>query len=407
MLSRLNQQLQKLKRPIRRSRVGPTLAALASASRRGVAQLRVASRTPEPGRTTVVGLLSSTSGLGQAGRLTFSALSTFDPDTQALDVTSLCSDHQRLEFEANSTRPLSSGGTVLFHLNPPELPKAIASLRRSQLRRKKLIGYWAWELPHAPANWLKSIALVDEIWVPSRFVSNALSPTSHIHVVPHPVTNPKASALQREDFGIPRDPSTFLVVFDALSSVARKNPFAAIEAFDASGGKNSQLVIKMQNGDRVPRLKQRIVERVAGRRNIIIWDEAIPLADLYALIQCSTAIVSLHRSEGFGLVLAEAMLLGRPVIATGWSGNIDFMNENNSLPIPYRLVSVEDPQELYAPYQLWAEPSIKSAGLAMRTLATSPELAEKLGHAASTLDFVGRFNEAVCSTGLGGRLAAE
>jgi len=208
------------------------------------------------------------------------------------------------------------------------------------------------------------------------------------------------AVLDRAAFGLPADAVIVLVAFNLASSFARKNPLAAIAAFRQAFGDRADrlLMVKIGNPAHAPGDFGAIEAAVAGARNIRVETRTLPAAEAHALTLAADIVLSLHRSEGFGLVPAEAMLLGRPVIATGWSGNMTFMDDECAALIRYRLVPARDPRGVYAVAGAsWAEPDIAHAAEWLRRLADDPGLRARLGEAG----------RAAARTRLGGAKLAE
>ncbi len=238
-----------------------------------------------------------------------------------------------------------------------------------KIRGTRIIGCWFWELEDVPEAWLPALDMVDGLLVASRFIENAFRKITDkpINRVPIPLSAERPdSGLQRGDFGLPEDKFIFLTTFDFSSSLERKNPFATIEAFKQAFPERGdvRLLVKSSNGFRHPLELQRLINIAAGDQRIIFIDQVIDAAHLRSLQRCCDAFVSLHRSEGFGLGIAECMLLGKPVIATGWSGNTDLMVDD-AFRVEYVLVPVNGRyQEGGSSY--WAEPNIENAADKMR-----------------------------------------
>ena len=241
------------------------------------------------------------------------------------------------------------------------------------------IGYWFWELEHVPAPMRHAASLVDEIWVGSTFVADAFraavdTPVRH---VPIPLAAPVASDRDRASFPVLAplgDRFVFAVVFDHFSVTERKNPVGVIEAFRRAfqPDEGPVLVVKSMNASKRWPQHQHVVAAAAGRPDIVLWDEHLDRADHMAFIAAADALVALHRSEGLGLHLAEAMWLGTPVIATRYSGNLDFMDDDCSILIDASLVPVERGEGVYPPEARWADPDLDQAAAAMRSLASDP-----------------------------------
>jgi glycosyltransferase involved in cell wall biosynthesis len=204
-----------------------------------------------------------------------------------------------------------------------------------------------------------------------------------IRIVPPPlaIAPPVASGATRTDFGLPEDAVVVLVSFNLASSFVRKNPFAAIAAFRGAFGDRPDriLVLKVSHPEHAPTDFARLTQ-MAQAANIRIDSRTLPSADRHALTACADIVLSLHRGEGFGLVMAEAMLLGKPVVATGWSGNTDFMDNTNAALVPYRLAPARDDRLVYR--GLWAEPDVAEAATILRNLADDPVARQSLGERA-------------------------
>ena len=279
------------------------------------------------------------------------------------------------DFEIATTEP-PPGVPLVLHVNAPHVAAALLRLPRGLLRGRRVIGCWAWELPVAPPGWASGVRFVHEVWAPSRFTAAALEPLmpGRVRVVPYCVASrpPKVAALDRQAFGLPDAAVVVLCSFSLASSFERKNPLAAIAAHRAAFGERADRVLLMKIGHAGhfgPDLR-RLRDAAAGAANIRFETRTLPLADNHALTACADIVLSLHRSEGFGLVPAEAMLLGRAVVATDWSGNTDFMDAETAAMVPYRLVPASDPRGVFqAPGAVWAEADIAAAAAHLRRLA--------------------------------------
>ncbi len=207
--------------------------------------------------------------------------------------------------------------------------------------------------------------MVDEIWAPSRYTARSLEgAAAPVRVVPHPLFVQDYTGIEPAPR---RAPFQAVSLFDFNSSLARKNPQGAMEAFRRAFGDDPacELTLKTQNGDRFPDLLARL--RAAAAANVRIVDEVWPYAQVQSLIAGADVLVSLHRAEGFGLTPAEAMALGTPVLATAFSGVLDFMDESCAVMVPYSPTPVEDPQGIYRG-QTWAEPDLDAAAEGLKRL---------------------------------------
>ncbi|CBA17188.1 glycosyltransferase family 4 protein [Xanthomonas albilineans] len=277
--------------------------------------------------------------------------------------------------------------SIIF-VNPDYLKSALELVGVERLAGKHLIACWFWELERVPSAWLPAIALVDEIMVSTRFIENAFSMVTDKPIlrVPQPLSAIGDSGLQRADFGLEEDKFIFLITFDFNSWVERKNPYAAIAAFKRAfpkGRDDVRLLVKSSNGHRYQDWFRRLLNEVATDPRIVVRDEVIDRAHVHALQRCCDAYVSLHRAEGFGLGLAECMAMGKPVIATAWSGNLDFMETGNAMLVGYRLVPVREGEYPHEHGDVWAEPNVEEAAAFMQMLADDPVRAQKLGQRAA------------------------
>ncbi len=241
------------------------------------------------------------------------------------------------------------------------------------------LDLWAWELEEFPEEMLSSASLFDEIWAISQFSAASLRERidKPVHVFPLAVVPPKSS----HDFVLVADSEqfVFLFMFDYLSVFERKNPLAVIEAFSTafSPGEGPVLVIKSVNGDLKPLDRERVRLAAADRPDVVFIDDYVTNSERNALMARADAYVSLHRSEGFGLTMAEAMIVGKPVIATGYSGNLDFMTEENSFLVPYKVGAVPTGCDPYPPGTPWAEPDVDAAARLMRQVVDEPDVAAR------------------------------
>jgi glycosyltransferase involved in cell wall biosynthesis len=244
------------------------------------------------------------------------------------------------------------------------------------------IAVWYWELEEFPQEWTRHAASIHEIWAPTRFIARAMRgtmPVPVIEMLPGVQLGP-VPALPRARLGLPEDRYLFLFMFDMSSIMERKNPLAVIRAFQRAfrPGDRAALVIKVIRGSVDPDGWQRL-STAAADAGVLLVDRLMSREESYDWINTCDCYVSLHRSEGFGLTMAEAMLLGKPVIATGYSGNLDFMSPTNSLLVDYRMVPITQELPWYRKGCRWADADIDHAAERMRWVYEHAEEARALG----------------------------
>ena len=344
-------------------------------------------RIPPPARhgMVVAGELGRASGLGEGARLMVAGLAELGVPGWPLRA-GLRLPGEIDDIPVADHGPPPPGAPLVLHVNAPHVAAALLRLPRGFLRGRRIIGCWAWELPVAPPGWATGVPFVHEVWVPSRFTAAAIEPLlpGRVRVVPYCVASrpPAPSGLDRQAFGLPPGAVVTLCSFSLASSFERKNPLAAIAAHREAFGTRPDRVLVMKIGHAGhfgPDL-QRLQQAAEGAGNIRFETRTLPLADNHALTACADMVLSLHRSEGFGLVPAEGMLLGKPVVLTDWSGNTDFADAETAAPVPYRLVPAVDPRGVFqAEGAVWAEADIGAAAAHLRRLADDPAERTALG----------------------------
>ena len=273
---------------------------------------------------------------------------------------------------------------VLYCLNP-DMQKAVQHLiLEASSDGRTNVGYWFWELEKLPREWEPSIEHVDEIWAPTSFVAAAVrrSTSKQLTLIPTPIQANPLRGYTRAEFGLPLNRFAFLFSFDFNSFIARKNPEAVIGAFRLAfppTRSDALLIIKSVNGANQPEKLRALKDLIGNDERIVIRDEFFTRDQILGLQSVIDCYVSLHRSEGLGLGLAECMYQGKPVIGTGYSGNLDFMNENNSALVKYSLVPVREGEYLYHdPDFFWADPDVKHAASLMRKMVEDASWRERL-----------------------------
>ncbi|MDE2008004.1 MAG: glycosyltransferase [Rhodospirillales bacterium] len=336
----------------------------------------------------VAGELSRASGLGEAARLMLAGLRRMGVPCAAVDIGPLLPAH-RADLPVIAAGPIRPSMPLVLHVNPPLLPWVLRRLPRALTAGRRIIGNWAWELPEAPADWTPGARLAHEAWAPSHFAARSIEALlpGRVRVVSPPIglVPPRPAPIGRIGFGLPEGAVIVLASLNLASSAERKNPLGAIAAFRAAFGDRADrlLLLKLGYPEHAPDDFAAVASAAAAAPNIRLLTLTLPSAESHALTAAADIVLSLHRSEGFGLVPAEAMALGKPVVATGWSGNMGFMDETTAAPIRYRLVPARDRRGLYAgPGSLWAEPDLDHAAAWLRRLADDPGLRARLGGAA-------------------------
>ncbi len=346
-----------------------------------------------PFGVNVSGLIQSEKGLGSAVRSDIEALKTARIPYVLNNITDLGSVNADKTYDS---KDFSRGNPYLFnliHVNPDVFVNFANEANMPYFDEHYNIGYWVWELDEFPEEWARLSYYLDEIWTPSDFsfqaVSKAILKTVKIPVtkIPHcislspsPENIPIEKEAVRRGLNIPPDVFTFLFIFDFQSEIERKNPFAVVEAFKKafSPTDKAMLFLKTSHSEFNKKEFYRLLNSVKGY-NVSIADSVYTKEQVYSLMNACDCYVSLHRSEGFGLTMAEAMALGKPVIAAGYSGNIDFMNKDNSFPVGYRLVEVDGDYGAYKKGNVWAETDIDEAADYMRRVFGNRIEAETVG----------------------------
>lgn len=319
------------------------------------------------------------SGIQQAALFTKRALETAHFGVSCRDVSAFpCFDvEDRAPFLGLEVFPV----TIINVAPQPYF--SVAYERGGLLRRSGIyrIAYWAWELDTIPEEWAELTPLLDAIWAPTSFVANAFRQRMGVPVQ-QVLPGVELSAIEtvtKAELGIPENNYVFMFMFDMCSQMIRKNPLALIRAFRAAfrPSDHASLVIKVSRGRSHPEAFAAL-EQAAREANVIVVDEVLSRARAYGFTQMCDCFVSLHRAEGFGLCLAEAMLMGKPAIATNYSGNLAFMHPGNSLLVDYRLTDIADDNPIYKGGNHWADPSIEHAAALMRQCYDEPEEAAAL-----------------------------
>jgi glycosyltransferase involved in cell wall biosynthesis/SAM-dependent methyltransferase len=338
---------------------------------------------PRPG-INVVGYLSSKRGVGEAARQVLSALRTGELPLATIDSPTEPAEISRaLGNVPAADHPYDFN---LICVNADMLPVVATALGGRFFEARHSTGLWFWEVSHFPEQWRQAFDYVDEVWVASEHVAEALRPLSPtpVHTIRMPVTPGPPDESSRAALGMPEG-FCFLFLFDYRSVFRRKNPLGLVEAFCNAfePGSGPSLVIKSMCGEEFPAERQALGDAVANRPEIHLIEETITTGMKNAMIANCDCYVSLHRSEGFGLTMAEAMYFGRPVIATAYSGNLDFMTEENSYLVRHGMAEIGPDADPYPPDKQWAEPDLDRASALMREVFENPEEASARGRRAA------------------------
>lgn len=343
--------------------------------------LRIPGR-PKPG-VNFVGFLEVESGLGEIARRLAAVLDSSDIPLSAIAYRgTLARQQHALELSLAEEAPYDIN---LISLSANDLIKFAAGVGTEFFAKRYTIGVWFWETDVFSSEDRAATRFLDELWVASDYVRGALAAKVDIpvYVVPVPVEVSPGPFRTRGELGLPNG-FTFLFVFDFWSG-PRKNPTAVVEAFARAfePGEGPTLILKSIHGrDWKPDQFERITAIAGGREDILIRDGYVSTEERDSYLAACNCYVSLHRSEGLGLTMAEAMASAKPVIATGYSGNLEFMSEENSYLVPYRLVDVPDTWWAHAPGAQWAEPDVDAASRLMRRIWEHPDEAHEMGSRA-------------------------
>jgi glycosyltransferase involved in cell wall biosynthesis len=355
------------------------------------------------GGVNVVGYLRSELGLGEAARLTVAALDA--ASVPLLPVVREVANHRAEHRFTSVPLDVARFGINLMCMNPDQHWTLARELDRPMAAERYTIGFWWWEPEGAlPLEWRPGFHLVDEVWVGSEHTAAVIGAISPVPVLsmPLPVLPGPAPRPPRASLGLPAEGFVFLTALDYHSTWQRKNPIGVIEAFRRAFPPHSgaSLVLKSVNGAHHSAARERVRAAAGAHPDILFIDGHVTAAEKNALIAACDCYVSLHRAEGFGIPMAEAMYYGRPVIATGYSGNLEFMNAETSHLVDHTMTLVGSDAEPYYPADArWAEPDVGHAARLMRAVFDDPAAAAALGRAGAE-HVRARFSAAVA----GGRM---
>jgi glycosyltransferase involved in cell wall biosynthesis len=330
----------------------------------------------------VAGYLDSALGVGVVARRIASALARAGMPVAAYAIPA---DGVAALPGAGAPREAARHPVSLICVNAEGLEGAHAELGEDWFAGRYAIGFWWWEAGAFPDRWERAFDVLDEIWVGSHHVAGILAPVAPVPVVrmPVPVELPAPAAAGRAELGLPGVP-LFLTVFDYGGVFGRKNPVGAIEAFRRAfePGVEVALAVKCSGSGGYPGQHERLLEAAAGDERIHVIDRVLSDEEMASLVTGCDCYLSLHRAEGFGLPIAEAMLAGKPVVATGYGGPADYLSERTGFPVGYRSAEIGEGNEPYPAGGVWAEPDTEHAAGLMRHVLEHPDDAARRGERA-------------------------
>ncbi|HMP71688.1 MAG TPA: glycosyltransferase family 4 protein [Kiritimatiellia bacterium] len=333
----------------------------------------------------VIGHPFAPSGVGQLARSVIDALLATGRDVHIVD----CHGYYP-HWPRYSKRMVDKPGpgTNIYCINGDEVEAILLKLGPLNSDARNII-FPAWELPQYPRDWATQLDRFEEIWSMSAFSTSSFRtsvtrPVKTVHIAVAPQINRHHS---RKHFGLPDSAYLFFFTFDFTSYATRKNPFAVMAAFHQCIRERPRtdtlLLIKVGNSQHHPQAMQELkqaVSRFEGR--VRLMDQRLCDDEMKSLLMTSDALVSLHRAEGFGLLLAEAMYFEKPVVATGYSGNMAFMDRETALLVDHQLVPVNEGEYPYHGGQTWAEPDVEQATRCMISLLDDRAAGQHLGKKA-------------------------
>lgn len=319
----------------------------------------------------IIGYTDSNFGLGEALKLNIEAAKKLDVPVNTINYEKI---KQRANYDYNFKYSIN-----LVQIAINDLDTFFSVIDPDFFNNKYSILFLMWESEYIPSKFIETINLFNEIWTASSYCKDIFKKVYNgfILTVPHPVElNLKPKQNQNPVIFFDEDKFSFLFIFSYHSSIERKNPFFLVEAFIKTFGKSNrvELIIKTVGAQQFKQSKKKLHQSISGQNNIKIIDIDLDKNSVNHLINDCDCYISLHHSEGFGLTLAEAMYLGKPTIATNYSGNTEFMNESNSFLVDYELGLIENPDNNFCSKTLWANPNMQSAIEKLNEVYNNPDL---------------------------------
>lgn len=337
---------------------------------------------PEPG-INAVGYLTAELGVGELARRLIEGIETAGIPYSTLTYSNTLSRQEHRFEERDAKR--APYDTNLLVVNADQMAVFASAAGPEFFSSRYTIGVWSWELEVFPDVFHDAFELVDEVWVPTDFMRDAIAAATAkpVQTVPVPLEAVPSEPLERATLGLPEE-FLFFFTFDFLSVAQRKNPLGVIESFKRAfeAGEGAALVVKSINGERDFAMLEGLRIAAANHPDITVMDGYLAQEVKDGLMASCDCYVSLHRSEGLGFTLAEAMSYGKPVIATGYSGNLAFMDDENSYLVPYTLTGVPPGCDPYPQEARWAEPDLERAAALMRHVFEHRDEARERGDRA-------------------------
>jgi glycosyltransferase involved in cell wall biosynthesis len=322
----------------------------------------------------LAGYLDAAVGVGEAARRYVEALRSVDVPVLERDVPLPGRDRAMAELPAGPKAAPEAVAFNLMCLNPEQLMPYLGGPEAPPRAGRVTIGIWSWEVDVLPPGWSTAAAELAEIWTYSRFGARLISDALGVPVVGIP---PPVSLTAKATQPTMLVPGGFriLVMFDYLSTLERKNPLGAIDAYRRAFGPDdgATLIVKSVNGRHRTERHAEMADRAGGRRDIVLLDRVMSTTERDALVASCDCYLSLHRSEGHGMPLAEAMASGKPVVATAYGGNTEFMSEENSYLVNWKPTPVGAGVEHYPAAASWAEPDVEHAARLLRAVRDDSE----------------------------------
>ncbi|NEX02293.1 Glycosyltransferase involved in cell wall bisynthesis [Pseudobutyrivibrio sp. NOR37] len=352
-----------------------------STKRLNKVKLKAYDKSLYPHGVNLIGPIQDQTGLGQSCRLLANALDKADVPHSIIE-HHITKNRDKIDHTFDSEIVDEQKYDInIFHINMHEFAYAFKHFGKKYWDYHYNIGYWLWELEEFPEEWVGCISVLDEIWTPSEFVSNSIRKVTDkpVRTIPYIIEAPIDSKYDRAYFNLPEDKFLYLMMYASDSMTERKNPIGALEAFKRAFDKDDEsvgLVIKL-NGNNQDDIDY-ISSFLDGYKNVYFMTDRLTKIEVNSLISDVDVFVSLHRAEGFGLVMAEAMLNGTPCIATNWSANTEFMNDEVACMVKYTKAALKEKIGPYKKGSVWAEPDIDSASGYMKKLYEDSEYRNRL-----------------------------